>query len=64
MAAMQSRFYQWNKNQQSNTGPLLKKVCENKDFCGVVMPSENTKIIEFNQYQKSDKTPSIMYADL
>ena len=64
MAAMQSRFYQWNKNQQSNTGPLRKKVCKNKDFCGVIMPSENTKIIEFNQYHKSDKTPSIMYADL
>ena len=28
------------------------------------MPSENTKILEFNQYQKSDKVPSIIYADL
>ena len=27
------------------------------------MPSENTKISEFNQYQKSDKTPFIIYAD-
>ena len=25
---------------------------------------ENTKILEFNQYQKSDKTPCIIYADL
>ena len=33
-----------------------KKVCENKDFCDFVMPSEDTKISEFNQYQKSDKT--------
>ena len=32
-----------------------KKVCENKDFCSVIMPSEDTKILEFNQYQKSDK---------
>ena len=29
------------------------------NFCGVVMPSEGTKILEFNQYPKSDKTPSI-----
>ena len=28
------------------------------------MPSEDTKILEFNQYQKSDKAPFIMYADL
>ena len=28
------------------------------------MPSEDTKIFEFNQYQKSDKTPLIIYADL
>ena len=40
-----------------------KKVCRNKDFCNIIMPSENTKISEFNQYQKSDKTPFIIYAD-
>ena len=28
------------------------------------MPSEDTKILEFNQYQKFDKTPFIIYADL
>ena len=28
------------------------------------MPSEDTKILEFNQYQKSDKAPFIIYADL
>ena len=27
------------------------------------MPSDDTKILEFNQYQKSDKTPSVFYAD-
>ena len=41
-----------------------KKVCENKDFCNVTTPSEDTKILEFNQYQKSDKVPFIIYADL
>ena len=28
------------------------------------MPSEDTKILEFNQYQKSDQIPFIIYADL
>ena len=26
------------------------------------MPSENTTILEFNQYQTSDKAPFIIYA--
>ena len=41
-----------------------KKVCENKNFCNVSVPSEDTKILQFNQYQKSDKAPFINYADL
>ena len=41
-----------------------KKVCENKDFYNIVMPSEDNKILEFNQYQKPDKVPFIIYADL
>ena len=28
------------------------------------MPSEDTKILEFNQCQESDKAPFIIYADL
>ena len=28
------------------------------------MPSQNAKILEFNQYQKSVKAPSIIYASL
>ena len=28
------------------------------------MPSEDTKILEFNQYRKSDKAPLIIYADV
>ena len=27
------------------------------------MPSEDTKILEFNQYQKSDKPPRTIYED-
>ena len=41
-----------------------KKVCENKDFWNVIIHSEDTKTLEFNQYQKSDKTTFIIYADL
>ena len=28
------------------------------------MPSEDTKTFKFNQYQKSDKAPFIIYIDL
>ena len=28
------------------------------------MPSTDTNILEFDQYQKSDETPPIIYADL
>ena len=31
------------------------KICQNKDFFGIVMPSEKNKILKFNQYMKSDK---------
>ena len=41
-----------------------KNVCENEDFCNIIRPSEDTEILEFNQYQKSDKAPFIIYADV
>ena len=41
-----------------------KMAYKNKDFCNVNMPSDDTKILEFNQYQKSDKAPFIIYVDL
>ena len=40
------------------------KVRENKDLCNIIIPLEDTKILEFNQNQKSDKTPFIFYANL
>ena len=33
-----------------------KRVCEDKDFYNVIMPSKDTKILEFNQYHKSEKS--------
>ena len=47
-----------------NKRESLKKVCENKDFYGVVMPSQVTKILEFNLYRESANTPFITDADL
>ena len=41
-----------------------KRVCENKDFCNVIMSSEDNKILGLNQYQKSHKAPRIIYTDL
>ena len=41
-----------------------KRVCENKDFCNVIMSSEDAKILEFNQFWKSGKAPFIIYVDL
>ena len=50
--------------QQKTKNKLHKRVCEKKDFCNIIMPFKNTKILEFNQYQKSDKAPFIIFADL
>ena len=41
-----------------------KKVCLNKDYSNVVMLFDSTKILEFNQYQKCDKAPFVIYVDL
>ena len=43
---------------------LHKKVCKTKYFCNVIMPSEDTEILEFNQHQKSDKASFIIYTVL
>ena len=41
-----------------------KKVYEDKNFCNFLASSEDTKILEFNQYQKPDRAPFVIYADL
>ena len=41
-----------------------KRVCENKGYCNLIMPFEDTKILEFNQYQKSDKASFTIHTDL
>ena len=49
--------------EKTNKLESQKKVCENKDFCNIVMPFEDTKILELNKYQKSDKATFIIYSD-
>ena len=41
---------------------LMKKYVEDKYFCGIVIPSEKDKILEFKQSRKSNKLPYIIYA--
>ena len=42
----------------------IKPYVKIKDFCNIIMPSEDTKILGFNQYQKSNKAAFIIYTDL
>ena len=48
---------------EQNKPESPKIVRENRDLCNIILPSEDTKILEFNQYQISDKTRFIIYAD-
>ena len=43
---------------------LHKNVRGNKDFRKVIMPCEDTEILEYDQCEKSNKAPYIIYADL
>ena len=50
--------FKWENKLKSH-----EKLCKNKDFCWIVMPSE-IDMSEFNQYMKSDKMPYIIYVDI
>ena len=41
-----------------------KKICKNKDFCGIVVPSEKGNILRFLQYMNLDKMPYIFNVDI
>ena len=45
---------------------MLEKVCKKKDYFwnGNCFANSRNKILEFNQYIKSDKIPYIIYADI
>ena len=50
--------------KDDNDEEHVKYLKRDKDFCNVTMPSEDTKMLELNQYQKSDKAPFVISADL
>ena len=50
--------------RENNCESHKKVFEENKCFCNLIIPSEDTKILEFNQYWKSDKAPFIIYSAL
>ena len=41
-----------------------KKICENRDYCHVEMPTIDNNTIKYNQGEKSIKLPFAVYADL
>ena len=49
---------------EENQNLLNKKVCENKDFCNILNPSVDSKILVFNQCQEFDKKSSFIYTGL
>ena len=60
-------FYCLNCLHSFRTKNKLKsheKVCKNRNFFVIEMPLEKDKILEFNQYMKSDKMPYIIYAGI
>ena len=60
-------FYCLNYLHSFRTEIKLKsheKVCKNRDFGGIVMPSEKDNVFEFNQYMNPDKMLYIIYADI
>ena len=57
LAKLSSLFLNWKQTW------ISWKRYEKKDFCNVVMPSKDTRILWFNQHQKSDKVSLIIYVD-
>ena len=41
-----------------------EKICENRDYCHVEMPTNDNNMIKYNQEEKSIKLPFVVYADL
>ena len=41
-----------------------KKICENRDYCHVEMPTKDNNTIKYYQGEKSIKLPFVVYADL
>ena len=60
-------FYCLNCFHLYTTRRKLKKherVCKDHDFCDIIMPDEDNKILEYNSGEQSLKVPFIAYADI
>ena len=64
MSKYHSDFYCFHSFATENERESHKKAWKIKDFSNILMISKDTNILEFNQYQKFDKIPFIIYADL
>ena len=43
---------------------MHNRVWENICFCNVLILSKKTKVLEFNQYQKSDKAYHLLFMEI
>ena len=41
-----------------------ERVCKDHDFCEIILPDENNKILKYNPGEYSLKVPFIIYSDL
>ena len=41
-----------------------ERVCKDHDFCDIIMPDEDNKILKYNPGEQLLKVPFIIYADL
>ena len=51
-------------NRTKNKLEVHKKICENRDYCPVEMPTKDNNTIKYNHGEKSIKLPFVVYADL
>ena len=60
-------FYCLNCFQKYRTKNKLeahKKICENRDYCRIEMPTKDNNVIKYNHGENSIKLPFVVYADL
>ena len=50
--------------RMKNKLEVHEKICENRDYCHVEMPTNDNNTIKYNQGEKSIKLPFVVYADL
>ena len=41
-----------------------ERLCDNHDYCNIVMPTEDKNILKYNHGEKSLKVANVIYMDL